>query len=352
MGIEGAALAVGALLLLAYVAPQIARNRSVLADAPIGERYSADLRIITERTLQQDTGEHGKIFTTERTMSTPQGQREHRAPSAAKMRAAARDRSRARARIAQRAAAQQRALFGAAALVGVTVLLWILAGATSVPAGVAIASTALGGAYLLGLGVLVSNWSSLNEEDEGRISRANKVLRSRRDVRRQLTGHTKKDAPVSAGAAAHSESNVAKPVESADVRADSVTAAKELSKKTEHSGFEKPERVLPAPRVARVDRIVNGEELAEKSGREADLLEAPSYTLKPTIQRRTVKPYVAPETAEADVPYRPTRVGERIGDEPIEAANPAPGVTGTEELRSDVLGGGSTLDALLDRRRA
>lgn len=84
----------------------------------------------------------------------------------------------------------------------------------------------------------------------------------------------------------------------------------------------------------------------------------PSYTLKPDesrrqeIRRRTVAPYVAPAEPEADVPYRPTRPGERFGDEPLESANPAPEMTGTEELRSDVLGGGSTLDALLDRRRA
>lgn len=339
MGIDGAVLAVGTLFLLAYVVPQIIRNRAVLADAPIGERYSDDLRIITERTLRQASGEHGKIFTTERIMSTSTGKRGQRGPDAAKMRAIARDRSRARARIAQRGAAQQRALFGAVLLVGLTVVLWVVAGVSSMPVGIAIASTALGGLYLVGVGAFVSSWGRLNAEDEERISRANQALRSGRDHQRKALSRTKSDVDFLARDEAPAKASVNVPAEESRAESQAVKALE----------------AHPAPRVARVDRIVQGTPVVESRVRGTDSrerAETPSYTLKPAIQRRSVKPYVAPETPEVAVPYRPSQVGERLGDEALEAANPTPEMTGTEELRSDVLGGGSTLDALLDRRRA
>lgn len=339
MGIEGAVLAVGALFLLAYVVPHIARNRAVLADAPIGERYADELRIITERTLRQASGDNGRIFTTERIMSTPTGKREQRGPNATKMRAIARDRSRARARIAQREAAQQRALFGAAVFVGLTVILWILAGATSLPTGIAIASTALGGLYLVGLGAVVSSWGRLNHEDTERISRANHALRSGRDYQRKLVARTKNDADIPARPQAPAKNVAKKRATSAEAeRVEETSEAVAVAS--------------PTPRVERVVQDAPAQESPRLFEQPRDRSEAPSYTLKPTIQRRSIKPYVAPEAPEAEVPYRPSQVGERIGPEPLEAANPTPGTTGAEELRSDVLGGGSTLDALLDRRRA
>ncbi|VEI13077.1 DUF6667 domain-containing protein [Trueperella bialowiezensis] len=358
MGIEGAVLAIGVLLLLAYVIPHIARSRAVLADAPIGDKYSEDMRIITGRTLRKTSGEHGRIFTMERTMSTPQ-QRGKRGPDAAKMRAVARDRARARARIAQRNAARQRVLFGAAVLIAITVVVWILAVATSFPAGFAIALTALDGLYLVGAGMAVSQWSKLDEEDSQRISRANQALRSvkarqrkrfkaddaeRAVVARKAERVESRDRGVESG-----EQRVEAPsdlknkqVEPAGVQADvdNVQASQERTQ-VRHKQVEREEpKVRPAAHVPAAS--VDTDSRAQ----------APSYTLKPEIQRRVVKPYEAPAAAEADVPYRPKRVGERMGGEPVQAAHSASEMTGAEELRQDVLGGGSTLDALLDRRRA
>ncbi|QOR47433.1 hypothetical protein INS90_09320 [Trueperella pecoris] len=329
MGIEGAVVAVGALFLMVYVVPQITRKRAVLADAPIGERYSEDLRLITGRTLNQASGEHGRIFTTERTMSTPTRRTGTRGPDAAKMRAIARDRSRARARIAQRSAYQQRGLAGGVALVALAVILWILAGTTSLSSGFAIATTAAGGVYLVGFGYLVSAWSSLNADDDERISKANKALRA---------GKMKPDAPAKTAETverAPHDDVVKRAPDPVDAAAD---AAKGATKGT-----------AKETTVARTAAVAEAREprLARPTPRP---VEAPSYTLKPT--RRTVKPYVAPEAPEAEVPFRPTQLRERLGDAQLEAPHAAPEMTGAEELRSDVLGGGSTLDALLDRRRA
>ncbi len=349
MGIEGAVLAVGALFLLAYVVPHITRKRAVLADAPIGERYSNDLRLITERTLRQASGEHGKIFTTERIMSTPSGKRGQRSPNASKMRAIARDRSRARARIAQRGATQQRALLGAAVLVGLTVVLWILAGVTSVPTALAIASTAVGGVYLVGLGAVVSSWSRLNDEDEERISRANHALYSSRKYQRELDARMTNDAEPEAPGVGPAKTVVVAPAKTTG------HAAKKSDVESAAPVVENPSvkalRSLPIQPVKR-ERPARPVAETTVSQEPSARVEVPSYTLKPTIQRRSVKPYVAPEVPEADVPYRPSQIGERLGEESLEAANPAPEMTRAEELRSDVLGAGSTLDALLDRRRA
>ncbi|MFC5370782.1 DUF6667 domain-containing protein [Arcanobacterium bovis] len=92
---------------------------------------------------------------------------------------------------------------------------------------------------------------------------------------------------------------------------------------------------------------VSGEARKQISG-----ASTPGYTLKPRIQKRKVKPFVAPESAVAAVPYRPATLGERLGDGAVEAAHEAPQMTGNEELRQDLLGSGAALDNLLDRRRA
>ena len=73
-------------------------------------------------------------------------------------------------------------------------------------------------------------------------------------------------------------------------------------------------------------------------------VELPSYTAKPrVIERRVVTPYESPAEPEAAVPYRPKEIGERFDNE-VEGGDSSGNVDG--------LLGGSSLDALLDRRRA
>lgn len=101
--------------------------------------------------------------------------------------------------------------------------------------------------------------------------------------------------------------------------------------------------------------------------------EMPSYTLKPgSVDRKVVKPYTAPASATAPVPYRPQVIGERYdvatgvvmpsapGEVPLSPAEAREAQAKVERAveasvvshSSEVLSGGSVLDALLERRRA
>ena len=109
---------------------------------------------------------------------------------------------------------------------------------------------------------------------------------------------------------------------------------------------------------------------AGASSRRAEL---PSYPLKPgSVDRKVVKPYAAPASATAPVPYRPQVIGERYdvatgvvmpsapGEVPLSPAEAREAQAKVERAveasvvshSSEVLSGGSVLDALLERRRA
>ena len=323
----GFGVAVAVLFLLVYFVPSIMRGKQAFIDAPVDERFAEDLRLITSRTLTQTEG-HARIFLSERTMTT--------SVQPSKLRAAARDRSRARARIAKRAANTSRGIALGLGIVVLTVVFWVLAGVTAFPTAIAIASTVVGGLYLAGFGYLVSVMAKADEEDRERINRANRALgESKRLVNAEFspveTAVVAK-APLAEQTAEGHPETVAKPAETRTEKTAAVVTedTSEVSKPTTVA-----DRPATTPRKAR-----------------ATAFSAPSYTIKPTIVKRTVKPYEAPAAPESTSRFRPTRLNERIGDEVLDAPNAAPAMTGNEELRSDVLGGGSTLDALLDRRRA
>lgn len=129
-------------------------------------------------------------------------------------------------------------------------------------------------------------------------------------------------------------------------------------------------RVAPVSGTASLsDTAGLGAELAGPSHR----AEMPSYTLKPgAIERRVVEPYAAPTSATAPVPYRPQVIGERYdaatgvvmpsapGEVPLSPAETREAQAKVERAveasvvshSSEVLSGGSVLDALLERRRA
>lgn len=332
MGFGGFGIAIAVLFLLVYFAPYLMRTRQMLIDAPIDERYVEDLRMITCRT-QIPSEARGRIFLTERTMATAQTD---------KLRAAARDRSRARARMATRRVNQARGFVIGGAIGVLSVILWIAVAVTTLPVAVAIASTVVGGIYAFGFGYLVNVMNQADEEDRERIEKANLVLGAAKrpksvsfePVKSVAKKSALKKSDVETATPAKTsvvEAPVAK-VEKAEGQQPDVSAETDVVKDLAPTA--PTHSAVPAPREVRV------------------ATPAPSYTIKPSITKRTVKPYVAPQQATVENPYRPTKVGERIGDEVLEAANEAPVMTGNEELRSDVLGGGSTLDALLERRRA
>lgn len=332
MGFGGFGIAIAVLFLLVYFAPYLMRTRQMMVDAPIDERYVEELRVINCRTRIPSEA-RGRIFLTERTMATQM--------QPDKLRAAARDRSRARARMATRRVNQVRGFVIGGALAGLALLLWVLVAATTLPIGVAIASTIVGALYAVGFGYLVNVMTQADEEDRERIEKANVILGANNRPDAKFTPVSKAArTKVAAKPAAHKPADKPVAAESADVVKDLGSKAPvEKSTTTEAPAVETAAAQSDTKRA-----------LAPREVRVA--APAPSYTIKPAIAKRTVKPYVAPQQPVAESPFRPTKLGERIGDEKLEAANEAPQMTGNEELRSDVLGGGSTLDALLERRRA
>ncbi|MFP7706547.1 DUF6667 domain-containing protein [Trueperella sp. LYQ141] len=390
MGVDGAVLALGVLFLLAYVVPQITRKRSVMADAPIEERYSGNLRLLQERQLTQTGGEHGRIYLTERKMV----QATTRTPEATKMRSVARDRSRARARIARRDAYQQRGLLGGIVCAVITLALWVVTSLTTMPVVLPILATVISGAYLFGFGCLVSTWTKLNDEDRTRIARANNLLGAAKPYRATLQNKIRSEADRGAtdqraeyaecadteAAVAHAQAVANEANDEAQQPYERVVAAGTAQVSRDSQGVDGDQSALARRAVASHHapadnlrhsaarmRQIRGAAAQANDGKASRSMESagtsafaqssavadmPSYTVKPEITKRAVKPYVAPEAPTADVPFRPTRLGQRLGDAQLDAPHAAPEATGAEEMRQDLLGGGSTLDALLDRRRA
>lgn len=334
MGVEGMVLALGALFAFAYVVPLLTKQRRVLVSTPTDERFCEDLRLIETSAVALDAAlgteqeERGKIYLTERTMMTKK-------EAAVELRAVARDRSRARARIAQRRALTKRGILLTAVLVAATAGLWIAVAAASTPIAIAIASTLITGAFVLVFGYATREWAAQDDEDRHTIEGANRLLAAhkrtavkRRAANRKAAG-AGKDKPRQIEAAA------------------SKAAAKPVAAAATAPASAEPEVAPAAPKAQPATAAP-----ADRRVRPAKAAPAPSYTLKPAIQKRIVKPYEEPAQPTAAVPYRPTQVGETVSGETMAAANPAPEMTGKEELRSDVLGGGDTLDELLARRRA
>ena len=125
-----------------------------------------------------------------------------------------------------------------------------------------------------------------------------------------------------------------------------------------------------APAVGNTSADADAGVGAGASSRRAEM---PSYTLKPgSVDRKVVKPYAAPASATAPVPYRPQVIGERYdvatgvvmpsapGEVPLSPAEAREAQAKVERAveasvvshSSEVLSGGSVLDALLERRRA
>lgn len=332
-----------AVLLLAYVVPYVYKRRTVVAEAPLDERYSEGLRMITTRTQTDTTNQdHGSIFShrisakpQERTMNTARTQRDD-------VRSLARNRARAAARIANRRAAQSKGLVLGGGLIGLALLMWILVAVTALTSVVGIVATIIAGGYFLGFARVVASMNSADDADRAIIESASRELSARKVTpKKSATREARATAEAEAARAAKAEA-----VAAAKAQVEALNRAARASLANGPVFASKSETAVAGAGVAR--------EVAPEAAREVAAVRRtptaarfdvdPGYTLKPTIQKRTVKPYVAPEQPTAAVPYRPTKVGETLGG--------AAAAAEVEVARTDVLGGGSALDDLLERRRA
>ena len=204
----------------------------------------------------------------------------------------------------------------------------------------------------------------VNEEYESGVVRESGVARKMADTREQFV--VREPADVAGGvntghdetAVAHDENSVSQDAFwefSADETVPAVSVVVEspaVASSPDGAVSAMAQPVLADPYAVVADpyaaspRSRSGESRgsgADENSADSEV-ELPSYTAKPrVIERRVVTPYESPAEPEAAVPYRPKEIGERFDNE-VEGGDSSGNVDG--------LLGGSSLDALLDRRRA
>lgn len=148
MGFEGYFVLGATVLLIAFVIPALSKRREILANAPLEDRYSEDLRMLKVSDAPgadrpNDDGQRGSVFFKRPEVDMAGGR------VTKDVRELARDRARIRARMSKRAANLQRGFFGGALVAALAVLLWVGAAvgfASPLFAGIATAATLAYGA--------------------------------------------------------------------------------------------------------------------------------------------------------------------------------------------------------------
>lgn len=498
MGFEGYFVLGATVLLIAFVIPALSKRREILANAPLEDRYSEDLRMLKVSDAPgadrpNDDGQRGSVFFKRPEVDMAGGR------VTKDVRELARDRARVRARMSKRAANLQRGFFGGALVAALAVLLWAGAAigfASPLFAGIATAATLAYGAGFVYVYRKAAEADAADREEladivaeigprraQGRKVAADAARRSakkRADVEARASldkaargarvevresdgaraaarrAAARKAAAQKAAATARIEGELRRRFErskaasrisdaagaggkagagasgkssgfgtygdgqsadraagrvgsdassaprvgarkgvasNAGLRAGSGTGFSSASSKgssasngSSHDSYAGGS----ASRSARGGATVRGNigpaargaggvvgntsaDAGVGAGASSRRAEMPSYTLKPgSVDRKVVKPYAAPASATAPVPYRPQVIGERYdvatgvvmpsapGEVPLSPAEAREAQAKVERAveasvvshSSEVLSGGSVLDALLERRRA
>ena len=498
MGFEGYFVLGATVLLIAFVIPALSKRREILANAPLEDRYSEDLRMLKVSDAPgadrpNDDGQRGSVFFKRPEVDMAGGR------VTKDVRELARDRARVRARMSKRAANLQRGFFGGALVAALAVLLWVGAAvgfASPLFAGIATAATLAYGAGFVYIYRKAAEADAADREEladivaeigprraQGRKVAADAARRSakkradveprasldkaargarvevresdgaraaarraaarkaaaqkaaatariegelRRRFERSKAASRISDAAGAGGKAGagasgkstgfgaygdgQSADRAAGRVESdassaprvgarkgvasnAGLRAGSGTGFSSASSKgssASNGSSHDSHAGGSASRSARGGATVRGNigpaargaggvvgdapaGAGVGAGASSRRAEMPSYTLKPgSVDRKVVKPYAAPASATAPVPYRPQVIGERYdvatgvvmpsapGEVPLSPAEAREAQAKVERAveasvvshSSEVLSGGSVLDALLERRRA
>ena len=499
MGFEGYFVLGATVLLIAFVIPALSKRREILANAPLEDRYSEDLRMLKVSDAPgadrpNDDGQRGSVFFKRPEVDMAGGR------VTKDVRELARERARVRARMSKRAANLQRGFFGGALVAALAVLLWAGAAigfASPLFAGIATAATLAYGAGFVYVYRKAAEADAADREEladivaeigprraQGRKVAADAARRSakkRADVEARASldkaargarvevresdgaraaarrAAARKAAAQKAAATARIEGELRRRFErskaasrisdaagaggkagagasgksggfgaygdgqsaadmaagrvgsdassaprvgarkgvasNAGLRAGSGTGFSSASSKgsshDSHAGGSASRsarggatvrgNIGPAARgaggvVGNAPAVGNASaDAGVGAGASSRRAEMPSYTLKPgSVDRKVVKPYAAPASATAPVPYRPQVIGERYdvatgvvmpsapGEVPLSPTEAREAQAKVERAveasvvshSSEVLSGGSVLDALLERRRA
>ncbi|MDK8287051.1 MAG: hypothetical protein QP830_00595 [Actinotignum sanguinis] len=181
MGFQGYALMAVVVLLMVYVIPGVYRQRVILADVRIDERYSPQLRTLAlpNGTVGVETGgPTGAIFFRKpEVIMAENDERDILPPSAGRnVRTLARERARRKARISQRAANRQRGFVVAGALGLLIAVLGALAFTTTMPRWIFYVAVGIGVLYGAGFGYLLSEMGKATARDREDIAELTEEL--------------------------------------------------------------------------------------------------------------------------------------------------------------------------------
>ena len=333
---QGIVLAGIVLVFALYVLPYVYRRRRILSQTPLDDGQSQDLRILNLGDSQVLADEKyaeshdGVLSYRNEVEMVKSGVQE----TAVDIPALARERAKRRARVAKREANRTRGFVGAIVFGVLVAGLWIASATLAVPVAVPIVLTVLFACYAGGFVYLLSQMNTANAADLDAIEKVDSQMKSlRRSVSRQAQKRASSRAGRTGGRGTREE-------------------------QTHGNGREKllrDVRALPTAFLTKpVDEGVTildssasrPAESAEKEVSYSAALSVPSYTLKRAeLVQREIAPYEPPAAPEAEVPYRPTKIGERLDVSEVTDA-----LSG-DDISSESLGGGA-LDDMLARRRA
>lgn len=341
MELQGVVLAVIVLVSAFYVLPYVYRRRNLLSQASVDDGQSQDLRILNLDGTHTSKGEggdesHDGVFRgrSKVVMSKSEVQGE-----GMDVRSLARERAKRRARIAKREANRTRGIIAAVAFGALIVALWIVSAVFAVTIVLPIVASVLFAAYACALVYLLSQIDKANAADLDAIDELDTQLKAlRRSASQQA--HQKASARIGGSrqkSVRQQNSDISRTMPTAFLSQlvdEEIVMSSSTSSDSSHG-----EQVLPPVRSHGGDVLVD-------SVVHAGISTVPSYTLKrPEFIQRDIKPYEPPAMPEADVPYRPKALGERLGD--VTTAD-----DGSDKQSGQLLGGGAVLDGILERRRA
>ncbi|WP_435733300.1 hypothetical protein [Actinotignum sp. GS-2025c] len=181
MGFQGYALMAVVVLLMVYVIPGVYRQRVILADVRIDERYSPQLRTLAlpDGTVGVETGgPTGAIFFRKpEVIMAENDERDILPPNAGRnVRTLARERARRKARISQRAANRQRGFVVAGALGLLIAVLGALAFTATMPRWIFYVAVGIGVLYGAGFGYLLSEMGKATARDREDIAELTEEL--------------------------------------------------------------------------------------------------------------------------------------------------------------------------------
>lgn len=323
MELQGVVLAGAVLISAFYVLPYIYRRRHILAQAPLDDGYSEDLRMLKLDDAHVSKGaehdeSHGDVLTgrNEVVMSKIEAN-----GTGMDVRLLARERARRRARVAKREANRTRGIVGAIVFGVVLAGLWTVSAVFSVTIVLPIVASVLFAVYACGLVYLLGQMDKANAADLDAIVELDEQMKS---LRRSVSQRAHRRATTRVG------SN----------RRGGVLESR-------RGVVPSVEQALDAGAVI-MDSTASQGSAHEKHISYSAVSSVPSYTLKrPQVVQRDIAPFVPPTMPEAEVPYRPMKLGERLDVSSIKGD-----VSGGGDVSLEGLGGGALLDDVLARRRA